>query len=81
MPPENLLRNPGFEDARNNRPAEWDVNSPALVSLGSWTRGQGERSLRIAVDENTPADAERVVIVSQSVDLSRDAGQGSTLFL
>lgn len=75
LPVENLLRNPDFEQAEGNRPTGWEVSSPALVSLSSWAKGTGQRSLRVAVDETTPAEADRTLYLSQTVDVTRFAGQ------
>jgi hypothetical protein len=75
LPEENLVPNAGFEQIEGSRPAGWEVTSPALVSVGKWDKGAGERSLRVVVDENTPEDADRTVYIRRMVDVSRYAGQ------
>ena len=75
LPPENLLRNPGFEQTADGQPAEWKVSSPELVRLGRFPHTTGERSLSVVVDDNTPEKARREVTLSQRIDVGRWAGQ------
>lgn len=75
LPPENLLVNPGFEDAAGGLPAGWDVQPAALVRLGRFAHTSARQSLAIVVDEKTPADAGREVNVSQKIDVRKFAGQ------
>ena len=75
LPPENLLRNPGFEQVAGTRPADWDIASPELVRLGRFSHTTGERSLSLVVDEKTPEKARREVTLSQRIDVGRWAGQ------
>lgn len=75
LPPENLLANPGFEDAADDLPAGWQAQPAALVRLGRFAKTSGRQSLAIVVDETTPADAGREVTISQQIDVRRFAGQ------
>jgi hypothetical protein len=75
LPPENLLTNPGFEEATDGSPAAWQVQPAALARLGRFAYTSGGQSLSVVVDETTPADAHREVTISQQVDVRRFAGQ------
>ena len=75
LPPENLLQNPHFEQEEGGLPVGWQVSSPTLVGLGNHEQTIGERSLQVRVDQDTPADADRAVYISQSVDVTQFAGQ------
>jgi hypothetical protein len=75
LPPENLIRNSCFEEDAEGSPADWSVTPSEPVSLGKFAHSTGERSLKIAVDEKTPKDAERTVAVSQRIDVRKFAGQ------
>ncbi len=75
LPPENLLANADFEEGGDGVPTGWEASSPALVSTGRSARMRGDRSLQIRVDEDTPDDANRSVLITQTVDVSQFAGQ------
>lgn len=75
LPPENLLANPGFEEAAGGLPAAWEVHPAALVRLGRFAQTSARQSLAIVVDENTPADADREVRIAQKIDVRPFAGQ------
>jgi hypothetical protein len=75
LPPENLLANPGFEDAADGLPAGWQVQPAALVRLGRFAHTSGRQSLAIVVDETTPADIPREATITQKIDVRRFAGQ------
>lgn len=75
LPPENLLTNPGFEQADGGLPAAWQVQPAALVRLGRFAHTSGRQSLAVVVDETTPADVPREVTISQQLDVRRFAGQ------
>ncbi len=75
LPPDNLVTNPGFDEVTDGLPTGWAVNSKPLVSLGKCAHTVGQRSLKVTVDADTPADAERQVELSQVVDVSHYAGQ------
>ena len=75
LPPENLLANPGFEALSDDLPQGWTVTPRALVRSGRFAHTDGERSLQIVVDETTPAEASRTVVISQKVDVRPYAGQ------
>jgi len=75
LPPENVLVNPGFEDAADGLPLAWQVQGAALVRLGRFAHTSGQRSLAIVVDEQTPADAPREVTLSQKIEVRQFAGQ------
>jgi len=74
LPRENLLVNPGFEDEAGGLPAGWTAPA-ALVRLERFPGTTGRRSLKIVVDENTPADAPREIAITQKIDVRRFAGQ------
>jgi len=71
LPPDNLLKNPGFED----KTAGWKVTPTELVRFGRFDHTNGERSLKIVVNEKTPKDARREVSISQRIDVRKFAGQ------
>ncbi len=75
LPPENLLTNPGFEDQADGLPVGWTVTPKQLVSLGRFAHTTGARSLKIRVDQHTPQDVGREVVISQKIDVRRFAGQ------
>ncbi|MBM4083293.1 MAG: hypothetical protein FJ272_00720, partial [Planctomycetes bacterium] len=75
LPPQNLAANPGFEDAASGLPVGWEVKPAALVQLGRFAHTSGQQSLKIVVDEKTPADADREVTLSQRLDVRKFAGQ------
>ena len=75
LPPESLLTNSGFEGEADGLPSGWKVSPQALVGLGRFAHTTGQRSLRIQVDENTPKDAGREVVISQMIDVREFAGQ------
>ena len=75
LPPANLLVNDGFEDQVDGLPKDWTVKPGQLVRLGRFSHTTGERSLRVVVDEATPADIPREVTISQKIDVSPFAGQ------
>jgi len=75
LPPENLLANPGFEEAADGLPAAWQVQPAALLRLGRMKHTSGRQSLAVVVDETTPADGHREVTISQQFDVRRFAGQ------
>ncbi|MDH7569647.1 MAG: hypothetical protein QHJ73_08685, partial [Armatimonadota bacterium] len=73
LPPENLLRNPGFEEEAGGVPVGW--NTGPLASLGRFRHTTGRRSLKVVVDAHTPENAPRDVAITQQVDVRRFAGQ------
>jgi len=75
LPPENLLVNPGFDEESAGVPVGWQVTPPALVTSGKFAHTTGARSLKVVVDEKTPPDAERNVVISQTIDVGKFAGQ------
>jgi len=75
LPPANLLTNGTFEAAESGKPAGWAVSPDALVRLSKFAHTTGKLSLKIVVDEKTPAGASRDVTISQKLDVSRFAGQ------
>jgi len=75
LPPENLLKNPCFEDAIDGLFADWSVTPSELVRLEKCAHSTGKQSLKIVVDENTPNDLERVVTLSRRIDVGQFAGQ------
>lgn len=75
LPPENLLANPGFEEAADGLPSAWQVQPAALVRLSRFAHTSGRQSLAVVADETTPADAPREVTISQQFDVRRFAGQ------
>lgn len=75
LPADNLVVNGGFEEAAGALPAQWEINSPSLVRLDKFAHTSGEKSLKIVVDENTPKDAAREVVLSQKLDVRSFAGQ------
>ena len=75
LPPENLVANPGFEDIAGGLPAGWKVEPVALVRLGKFAQTTGRQSLKIVVDEDTPAGVPREVGLSQKMDVRAFAGQ------
>ncbi len=76
LPPENLIGNPYFEDEADGLPAGWSVAPSEIVSLEKFAHSTGKQSLKIVVDAETPADADRIVTVSQKIDVKKFAGQG-----
>lgn len=75
LPPENLLANAGFEETAGNIPADWTVEPAALIRLDRFEHMAGKQSLKVVVDESTPAGISRDVAISQRVDVRRFAGQ------
>ena len=75
LPPENLLKNPGFEDEFDGLPTDWSVTPSELVRLERCASATGKQSLKIIVDEDTPQEIERLVTLSQRVDVREFAGQ------
>jgi len=75
LPPENLLKNPCFEDEADGLPADWSVTPSELAGLEKFTHSTGQQSLKIVVDEQTPKDVERIVTLSQKIDVRKFAGQ------
>ena len=75
LPPENLIANPGFEEQADGLPAGWTVAPVELVQLGRFAHTTGRQSLKIVVDEKTPAAVDREVTLSQKVDVRDFAGQ------
>ena len=75
LPPENLLANPGFEKATDGKPDGWTVSPPELVRLGRFAGSTGQRSLMVVVDENTPPDTGREVVISRKFDVGQFAGR------
>jgi len=75
LPPENLLANPGFEEEANEGPAEWTAEPAALIRLDRFRHTTGRRSLKVVVDQATPAEVRREAALSQRVDVRRFAGQ------
>jgi len=73
--PENLIANPGFEDEANGLPAGWTATPVELVQLGRFAHTTGRQSLKVVVDEKTPAAVEREVTLSQKVNVRDYAGQ------
>ncbi len=78
LPPANLVRNPGFETWRGDAPAHWKISPKELAAPGRFAYTTGERSLKIEVNERTPASRRGVVTVSQILDVSAYAGQAMT---
>ena len=75
LPPANMLRNPGFEETTNGRPAQWQISQPKLVSLSRFEHTSGAKSLKITVDENTPEEVPREIAISEKLDVGKFAGQ------
>ena len=75
LPLENLLANASFEDADGSTPADWSVEPAALVCLDRFGHTTGQQSLKVVVDESTPAGISRDVAISQRVDVRRFSGQ------
>ncbi|MCX8038218.1 MAG: LamG domain-containing protein [Candidatus Sumerlaeia bacterium] len=75
LPPENLLVNPDFETSSGILPEGWTITPAQLVRLGRFAHTSGKRSLMIVVDETTPNDTPREVIISQKIEVRKFAGQ------
>jgi len=76
LTPENLLANPGFEEAKAEAPIGWQAEPAALIHLGRFAHTTGAQSLNIVVDKTTPPDTPRQASISQTIDVARFAGQG-----
>lgn len=75
VPPENLIANSGFDKGNDGEAADWEITPAKLVSFGTFEHTTGDRSLRVHIDEDTPADVPREVTLTQRVDVREFAGQ------
>lgn len=75
LPPENLLANPNFDETADGFPTHWSISPPELMQFGRFAHTTGNQSLKIIIDENTPATLPRQVTIEQRVDVRQFAGK------
>ena len=71
LPPGNLLKNPDFEKGAET----WQISPSQVAHFARHGNAHGNQSLKIVVDESTPAELSRIISVAQRVNVRRYAGQ------